>query len=66
MAAVPFELIDETSLIGPAERVAERMQAFAAAGVTTLSVACFGRSLEERVAQVRACADALDRAGVGA
>jgi F420-dependent oxidoreductase-like protein len=66
MAAVPFELIDETSLIGPAERVAQRMQAFAAAGVTTLSVACFGASLEERVAQVRACADALDRAGVGA
>jgi hypothetical protein len=42
------------------------MQEFAAAGVTTLSVACFGASLAERVAQVRACADALDRAGVGA
>ncbi|MCE0444623.1 LLM class flavin-dependent oxidoreductase [Streptomyces tricolor] len=36
--AVPDELIDRVSLIGPVERVAERMREFAAAGATTLTV----------------------------
>jgi F420-dependent oxidoreductase-like protein len=65
MAAVPLEFIDETSLLGPVERVADGLQAYAAAGATTVSVAPTGATLEERVSQLRACAEALDRAGVG-
>jgi F420-dependent oxidoreductase-like protein len=38
MAAVPLEFLDATSLLGPVERIAERMTAFAEAGVTTLNV----------------------------
>ena len=38
-AAVPFEFIDRTSLIGPRERVQERLHAYADAGVTTLTIA---------------------------
>ncbi|WP_028662093.1 LLM class F420-dependent oxidoreductase [Saccharomonospora saliphila] len=41
MAAVPLEFLDATSLLGPVERIAERMAAFAEAGVTTLTVAPF-------------------------
>ncbi|MFF7647190.1 LLM class F420-dependent oxidoreductase [Streptomyces canus] len=37
-AMVPAELLRAISLIGPASRVAERVQAFRAAGVTTLQV----------------------------
>ncbi|MCA1823420.1 MAG: LLM class F420-dependent oxidoreductase [Mycobacteriales bacterium] len=65
MAAVPYEFVDETSLLGPRERIAERMQAFAAAGVTTLGLVSFAASLDERVAQLRVAAEALDKAGVG-
>ncbi|MDN5794658.1 MAG: LLM class F420-dependent oxidoreductase [Intrasporangium sp.] len=38
-AAVPFEFIDETALIGPADRIASRIGRYADAGVTTLAVA---------------------------
>ena len=37
-AALPLEFLDQTCLLGPLERVAERLQAFAQAGVTTLSM----------------------------
>jgi F420-dependent oxidoreductase-like protein len=37
-AAIPFEFLDQTTLLGPVERVAERMHAFADAGVTTLAL----------------------------
>src|SRR5581483_7595712 len=37
-AAVPHEFIDRTSLLGPVERIAERMQTLAASGVTTLNL----------------------------
>lgn len=65
MAAVPLDFIDETSLLGPPPRIAERMAEYAAAGVTTLSLSPTGSTLDERVAQLRAAADALDTAGVG-
>jgi F420-dependent oxidoreductase-like protein len=65
-AAVPFEFVDGTSLLGPTERIAERLQAFAAAGVTTVSLAPYGNSHEERIAVLRTAADALDKSGVGA
>jgi F420-dependent oxidoreductase-like protein len=65
MAAVPLELIDRTSLIGPVARVTERLQLFAAAGVTTLSVMTVEPDLDRRVRVLRKLADALADAGVG-
>jgi F420-dependent oxidoreductase-like protein len=64
-AAVPVEFIDETSLLGPAERIADRMRQHAAAGVTTLVVRPYGESVDEQVAALRTAVDALDKAGVG-
>jgi F420-dependent oxidoreductase-like protein len=66
MAAVPLELIDRTSLIGPPERVADRMHAYAEAGVTTLSVSSFEPDLEGRLSVLRKVAEAYDRAGLAA
>ncbi|MGQ4716537.1 LLM class F420-dependent oxidoreductase [Streptomyces anulatus] len=63
-AAVPHQLIDQTALLGPVERIAERMQAYAAAGVTTLNLAPAGFTLEERLTALRAGTDALERSGL--
>ena len=63
---MPFELIDATSLIGPADRITERLHAFAEAGVTTLSVSPFAPNLEQRIATLRTMAQALDTSGLGA
>ena len=63
--AVPFEFIDRTSLIGPRERIRDRLSAYAEAGVTTLSVASYAGSLDERVAALRTLAEALDESGLG-
>jgi alkanesulfonate monooxygenase SsuD/methylene tetrahydromethanopterin reductase-like flavin-dependent oxidoreductase (luciferase family) len=64
-AAVPLEFIDRTSLLGPKERIAERMREYAAAGVTTLSVTLFAADRDSGVQTLRTCAEALDLAGVG-
>lgn len=53
-AAVPHQLIDQTTLLGSVERIADRMQAYAAAGVTTLTLAPAGFTLDERIAALRA------------
>jgi F420-dependent oxidoreductase-like protein len=63
-AAVPFEFIDSTSLLGPPERIAERMAQFAAAGVTTLNVMPYAGTLEERLTSLRTAAEALRQSGV--
>ncbi|MFC7306767.1 LLM class F420-dependent oxidoreductase [Streptomyces monticola] len=63
-AAVPKELIDSTTLLGSVERIAERMQAYAAAGVTTLTLAPAGFTLDDRLASLRAGSEALERAGL--
>jgi F420-dependent oxidoreductase-like protein len=63
-SAVPQELIDATTLVGPVARIADRMQAYAEAGVTTLSVSPAGLALQERVAGLRAGVEALERAGL--
>lgn len=63
-AAVPKELIDSTTLIGPVERIADRMQAYADAGVTTLSLAPAGFTLDERLTALRAGVTAMERAGL--
>jgi alkanesulfonate monooxygenase SsuD/methylene tetrahydromethanopterin reductase-like flavin-dependent oxidoreductase (luciferase family) len=61
---VPRDFIDATSLIGPIERIAERMHAFAAAGVTTLSLAPYADSPQGRVQTLRDAVRALDLAGL--
>lgn len=63
-AAIPHELIDSTTLLGPVERISDRMKAYAEAGVTTLSLTPAGFTLEERVAGLRAGVEALERAGL--
>jgi F420-dependent oxidoreductase-like protein len=64
-AAVPYEFLDATALLGPKERIAEKMQALAASGVTTLTLSPFAGSLEERRATLRTALDALELSGVG-
>lgn len=63
-AAVPFEFIDATALIGPPNRIQDRLSAYADAGVTTLTVATYAGTLEERLMTVRTMPDLLDRAGL--
>ncbi len=64
-AAVPFEFIDRTALIGPVDRIAERMGVYADAGVTTLTVAVHHGDLEQRLATLRGAVDALEASGRG-
>ena len=65
MAAVPYELIDSTSLLGGRERIADGLAALAASGVTTAALAPHGDSLEEKLAALTTAAEALDLSGVG-
>lgn len=51
-AAVPEDLLRATSLIGSASHVAERVEAFRAAGVSTLRVTPVARTHEGRLADV--------------
>jgi F420-dependent oxidoreductase-like protein len=64
-AAIPMEFIDRTSLLGPKERIAERMREYAAAGVTTLSVTLFVADRDSGVQTLRTVAEALELSGVG-
>ena len=64
MAAVPFEFIDRTALIGPRERIAERLHAYAESGVTTLTVATYAATLDERIATLRTVAELIDEEGL--
>ena len=45
-AAVPFELIDQTSLLGDRARIADRLRVLAEVGVTTCSVVPYGGSVD--------------------
>jgi F420-dependent oxidoreductase-like protein len=62
--AVPEEFIDATSLLGPPQRIAERVHRYAEAGVSTLSVLVFGENPQARLANLRVLAEAAQRAGV--
>jgi F420-dependent oxidoreductase-like protein len=64
-AKVPVGFLDSTSLLGPAERIAERMRALAETGVTTLTVSVALQDVQRGLAALRVAADALDKAGVG-
>lgn len=57
-AAVPVQFIDDTSLIGPADRLAQRMQRYADAGVTTLTLAPWGEDLHTRMESLEAAVEA--------
>jgi len=64
-AAVPLDFIDQTSLIGPRARIRDRLSRYAASGVTTLTIAAEGASLDERLQVVRMMAEVLDESGLG-
>ena len=61
---VPYEFIDATALLGPKERIAEKMQVLAASGVTTLTVSPFGATQADKIAGLRTAVEALEAAGV--
>jgi F420-dependent oxidoreductase-like protein len=63
-AAVPLEFIDQTSLLGPVDRIVDGLQAYRDVGVTTLSVATYAATLTERLLALRTIAEAAERAGV--
>jgi F420-dependent oxidoreductase-like protein len=63
-AAVPMEFIDATSLIGPRERIRDRLQRYADAGVGTLSVAPFAGALDSRLHVVRTMAELMGELGL--
>lgn len=63
-AAVPYEFLDRTALLGPPERISDRLQAYAEAGTTTLTVAPYGETPEQRVQALHVLVAALDRAGL--
>ncbi|MEI5571749.1 LLM class F420-dependent oxidoreductase [Streptomyces brasiliscabiei] len=67
MAAVPLAFLDATSLLGPRERIAERMTAFAEAGATTLNLMPVGPGLPgpDRAADaLRVAVEAAELAGL--
>src|SRR5262249_28775101 len=64
-AAVPLELIDRTSLLGPVDRIAERMRAYAEAGVTTLATVLFVGDAEDGVRALRQISEAYAKSGLG-
>ena len=63
-AAVPLEFIQRTALIGPPDAIVERLKAYAAAGVTTLSIASYYDTLESRMETVRMMPELLAQAGL--
>ena len=64
-AAVPLEFLDSTSLLGPPDRIAERLHAYADAGVTTLTIGSYAGTIDQRVAVLRTMVELLDRSGLG-
>lgn len=57
-AAVPFDFLDATSLLGPPDRVASRLAAYAAAGVTTIALSPFAADPQQRLTAIRVAAEA--------
>jgi F420-dependent oxidoreductase-like protein len=63
--AVPLSFIDQTSLIGPRDRIRDRLGAYADAGVTTLSISVYHGDLDARLGTLRTMAELLDESGLG-
>ncbi len=64
-AAVPFEFIDQTSLLGPPHRIAAGMRRYAEAGVSTLSLSLFAADPAAAIGFMRQAAQAHESAGLG-
>jgi F420-dependent oxidoreductase-like protein len=58
-AAVPAELIDMITLVGPPERVKERLSVYRDAGVGTLIVSVISPDVEQRARMIRELAEML-------
>ncbi|HWV87932.1 MAG TPA: LLM class F420-dependent oxidoreductase [Capillimicrobium sp.] len=56
-AALPDALIDQVSLIGPRDRVRERLSVYREAGVGTLGISPFAFTKDERLYQLREIAE---------
>jgi F420-dependent oxidoreductase-like protein len=59
-AALPAELIDLVALVGPRDRVRDRLRAFQDAGVGTLGVSPMAWTREERIVQLRHVAELME------
>lgn len=55
--AVPDAFLDATSLVGPRQRIAERLERYRDAGVTTLTVAPYSTSIDEGAELLRTMAE---------
>jgi alkanesulfonate monooxygenase SsuD/methylene tetrahydromethanopterin reductase-like flavin-dependent oxidoreductase (luciferase family) len=64
MAALPVDFLDAIALLGPKERIADKIQALAQVGVTTLTVGAMGGDVTSGVAALRTAVDAVEAAGV--
>ncbi|MDA2987745.1 MAG: LLM class F420-dependent oxidoreductase [Actinomycetota bacterium] len=64
-AAVPLEFLDSTSLLGPPDRIAERLHAYADAGVTTLTIGSYAGTIDQRVGVLRMMSELMERTGLG-
>jgi F420-dependent oxidoreductase-like protein len=64
MQAVPFDYVDQTSLLGNKDRIADRLQAYADSGVTTLSITPWAPTHEGRLETLRTVVEALAKAGL--
>ncbi len=60
MAALPGELIDLVSLVGPKDVVRERMRVYKEAGVGTLGITPMAWTKDERLEQLRLTAELLE------
>jgi F420-dependent oxidoreductase-like protein len=65
-SALPFEFLDSVALLGTRGRIAERLAAYAAAGVTTLNVMVRHPTVEESEAALYVLAAAAESAGLSA
>ncbi|MEU4390147.1 LLM class F420-dependent oxidoreductase [Kribbella sp. NPDC023855] len=65
MAAVPQAFIDSVSLLGGKERIADKLTAYAEAGVTTVALTPFEPTVDQRITTLRTVAEALELAGIG-
>jgi F420-dependent oxidoreductase-like protein len=63
-AAVPLEFLEQTALIGPAERITERLSAYQEAGVTTLTIAPAAAEFDDRLRTVQIMPELMEAAGL--
>jgi F420-dependent oxidoreductase-like protein len=64
-AAVPTVFLERTCLVGSVDRIADRLCAYADAGVGTLAAMVFPEDAADGLRTLRAIADAWDKSGVG-